>query len=63
MAFKVISTPHRQKLALLQNRYMYLALELIRWYGVSSGKGTSDLVHGMKGACIGVVHLQQQPAN
>jgi len=35
----------------------------ILWYDISSGKGTWDLVPGMLGACIGQVHLQQQPGN
>jgi len=39
---------------------MYLAPGLIVWYDVSNGKGTSYLVHGMKGACIGVAYNSSQ---
>jgi hypothetical protein len=32
---------------------------LIIWYDLGNGKGTRHLVHGMLGACIGQVALQQ----
>ena len=36
---------------------------LILWYDLINKRGTRDLVLGTLGACIGQVHLQQQPGN
>ena len=55
------SSPY--KLALLQNMNTCLGPGLILWYNLSNEKGTRDLVCSMLEACIGHVHLQQQPGN
>jgi len=49
---------------LLQNLYTErLGPGLIVWYNLSNEKGIRDLVLGLLGACIGQIHLQQQPGN
>jgi len=40
-----------------------LAPGLILWYDLSNGKRARDLVLETLGACIGQVHLRQQPGN
>jgi hypothetical protein len=59
-----LTTPHCKNESLLQNIHRQsLGHGLRLLYDLSNERGTRDLVPGMLGACIGLVHLQQKPRN
>jgi hypothetical protein len=59
-----LTTPHRENVSLLQNIHrQILRIGLMIWYDLSNERGTRYFVPGMLEACIGQVHLRQQPRN